>query len=213
MNNCGNYQNYFDYLSECLEKFQMTETSNILTSTEIPESLHSESLETQMVTMPASAEDTLSTTESSEQKVTSSQFFESLMTQTEPLTQVMTTSELFTETEMTSESSDRNFNILVTLDNHEGSSGLESIVKSVQTAEFNYLPSILITAGGWFMIAIFVFICLKYKKRYRVINPSPDISLDYIPFQKRKSKKSRSERDRIVNDSVISPADDPISIV
>ena len=191
--------------------FQMTETTKSLTSTQLTETFHSESFATtQLVTAP---EETVLITESSQQNFTSNELLKPLVTQTEPVTHVMTSTKSFAETEMMTESSEENFNFFVTMDNIEGSSELEPIVKSVKIAKFNYWPTILITAGSWFMIGISVFIFLKYKKRYRVRHPSPQISMDNIPFQKRKSKTSRSERDRIVNDSVISPGDNQISIV
>lgn len=211
MDNCSNYQNYFDYLSECLEMFQITEQTKKMTSTQLPETLHSESLTTtQIVT---ALEETVLITESSQQISTSTQFLESLVTHTEPVTQVTTTTTPFKETEMMTESSEENFDFFVTMDNIEGSSELEPMVKSVKTAKFNYWPTVMITACSWLIIGICVFIFLKYKKRYRVRHPSPELSLDNIPLRNRKSKTSRSERDRIVNDSVISPADNPISIV
>lgn len=207
MDNCSNYQNYFDYLSECLEMFQITETTKSFTSTQLTETFHSESFSTTQIVTPP--EETVLITESSHQISSSTQLLEPLLTHTEPVTQIMTSTDSFTETEMMTESSEENF--FVTMDNIEGSSGLEPIVKSVKTAKFNYWPTILITAGSWFIIGICVFTFVKFKKRYRVRHPSPELPMDFI--QKRKSKKSRSERDRIVNDSVISPGDNQISIV
>ena len=216
MENCSNFQNYFDYLSECLEKFQTSKTSKKMTSTELTETfVRTNELETtQVMTSTQSWNEIGISTVTGTPKISTTSMEFSVTQSDLAETQVLTTTESSTESVMLTDSSELDFDGLVTWDNIEGSSEVGVTVKSAsQKANFKYWPTVLITAGSWLIIAIFVFTCLKYKKRYRVRQPSSDTSIDYIPFRRRISKKSRSERDQIVNDSVITPADNPISIV
>ena len=221
MNKCSNFQNYFDYISECLEQFQITEktqSSLVTTTTKKP---------TTTVTSTTSTPVTVaSTTVATSSIVTDSASMAPVVVPVaEPVTSSLDTTPVTTEittsvttpdasTETTVSFSD----VSIVFDDTEGSSELlvTEIVKSssaggVQKSEFNYWPAVLITAFGWIVIGLLVLIVYRRKRRYKIEHP--EIEMDYIPYKRRVSKMTRTDRDRIVKEAVISPGDDPVSIV
>ena len=209
MNYCSNFQNYFDYISECLEKFQTIQTTQEVTTG--METMQPASTSGPVITDPWTTNQPSTVSSTLEQTTMATK----TSMATKPATGTSTVSTTVTVV--------TDMELPVTWAYQEGSAespattdGMAEFTTATivpQKSDFNFLPAVLITVFGWLIIGAIVLILYKYKRKYRIRQPSPDIEIDYVPLKRRMTKTSRKDRDRIVEESVIPPGKDMIHVV